>query len=280
MSGILYLVATPIGNLGDMSPRAVETLKKVDFIAAEDTRVSVKLLNHFGISKPLVSYFEHNWRERGEMILSRILAGESCAQISDAGTPAISDPGEDLAAICAAAGIEVIAIPGCCAGIAALCVSGLPCGRFTFEGFLSMNRKSRREHLESLKRETRTMVFYEAPHKLRSTLADMIEYFGGERRVSLSRELTKLHEETVRTTLAEAAALYAERAPRGEFVLVLEGAPIADSETAAAPADAMGAVRQYVAEGLSVSEAVKRAARDTGAPKNELYRQAVAEMDK
>ena len=199
MSGTLYLVATPIGNLGDFSPRAAETLGAVDFIAAEDTRVSVKLLNHFQIKKPLVSYHEHNHAAAGQAILQRLLAGESCALVTDAGTPAISDPGEDLVRLCAENGVEVLSIPGCCAAVNALAVSGLPTGRFTFEGFITVNKKSRRERLDSLKNEERTMIFHEAPHKLRATLEDLRETFGPDRRVALCRELTKLHEETVRT---------------------------------------------------------------------------------
>ena len=208
MSGTLYLVATPIGNLGDFSPRAVETLESVDFIAAEDTRVSVKLLNHFQIKKPLVSYHEHNHVTAGQAILQRLLAGESCALVTDAGTPAISDPGEDLVRLCGEHGVDVIAIPGCCAAVNALAVSGLPTGRFTFEGFLTVNKKSRRERLDALKNEERTMIFHEAPHKLVSTLADLCDAFGPDRKAALCRELTKLHEETRRTTLGEALAFY------------------------------------------------------------------------
>ena len=208
MSGTLYLVATPIGNLGDFSPRAVETLESVDFIAAEDTRVSVKLLNHFQIKKPLVSYHEHNHVTAGQAILQRLLAGESCALVTDAGTPAISDPGEDLVRLCGEHGVDVIAIPGCCAAVNALAVSGLPTGRFTFEGFLTVNKKSRRERLDALKNEERTMIFHEAPHKLVSTLADLCDAFGPDRKAALCRELTKLHEQPRRTTLGEALASY------------------------------------------------------------------------
>lgn len=223
MSGTLYLVATPIGNLGDFSPRAVEILESVDFIAAEDTRVSVKLLNHFHIKKSLVSYHEHNHVTAGQAILARLLAGESCALVTDAGTPAISDPGEDLVRLCGERGVNIVAIPGCCAAINALAVSGLPTGRFTFEGFLTVNKKSRREHLERLRDEERTMVFHEAPHKLRTTLQDLCAAFGPERRIALCREMTKLHEETWRTTLGEAAARYETTSPKGEYVLVIAG---------------------------------------------------------
>ena len=230
MSGTLTIVGTPIGNLGDFSPRAVEALEAADFIAAEDTRVTLKLLNHFGLKKPLVSYYEHNKRERGEQICARIEAGESCALVSDAGMPAISDPGEELVAQCAERGIPVLAVPGPSAVVTALALSGLPTGRFAFEGFLSVNKKSRREHLQSLSGERRTMVFYEAPHKLPGTLRDLLEALG-DRRVALARELTKVHEEVIRTTLSEAAARYADGGARGDFVLVVEGAPDAAEES-------------------------------------------------
>ena len=230
MSGTLYLVATPIGNLGDISPRAAEVFSSVDFIAAEDTRVTIKLLNHLNIKKPLVSYYEHNRAESGDKIVSRLLGGESCALVSDAGMPAISDPGEDLVRLCAENGIQVISIPGPCAAVCAMALSALPSGRFTFEGFLSTAKKSRFEHLEELKTEKRTMIFYEAPHKLRATLSDMLEYFG-DRRISICRELTKLHEETLRFTLSEAVRYYEETTPKGEFVLVVEGAGDNDAPT-------------------------------------------------
>ena len=227
MSGTLYLVATPIGNLGDFSPRALETLEAADFIAAEDTRVSLKLLNHFGVKKPLVSYHQHNQASAGQTILSRLLAGESCALVTDAGTPAVSDPGEDLVRLCAQNGVAVQAIPGCCALVSALAVSGLPTGRFAFEGFLPVNKKERRARLQPLRTEERTMIFYEAPHKLVNTLEDLLEALG-DRPAALCRELTKLHEETVRTTLSQALAHYRENAPRGEFVLVVAGAEPAE----------------------------------------------------
>ncbi len=220
----LYIVPTPIGNLGDVSERAAKTLAEVDFIAAEDTRVTLKLLSHLGIKKPLVSYYEYNKAQRGAQILARVVSGETCALVTDAGTPAVSDPGELLVTQCADAGVPVVALPGPCAAVCALSASGLPTGRFCFEGFLPVNKKQRREHLEALKGEQRTMIFYEAPHKLASALSDLHAAFG-DRRVTLARELTKLHEEYVRTTLALAAALYEEKIPRGEFVLVVEGAP-------------------------------------------------------
>jgi len=270
MAGMLYLVPTPIGNLGDISQRCRETLEQADFIAAEDTRVSLKLLNHLNIKKPLVSYYEHNRESSGQKILDRLLAGETCALVSDAGSPAISDPGEDLVALCAANGITVSAIPGPCAVITALSISGLPTGRFTFEGFLSTNKKSRQEHLEALADEQRTMIFYEAPHKLTNTLQDLIGAFGPDRRISLCRELTKLHEEVIRTTLQGAAALYTEQAPRGEYVLVLEGAtPAQEEEISLESAIAM--VEKKIAEGVSRKDAVKLTAKETGLSKNVLY---------
>ena len=270
MSGTLYLVATPIGNLGDFSPRAVETLETVDFIAAEDTRVSVKLLNHFQIKKPLVSYHEHNHVTAGQAILQRLLAGESCALVTDAGTPAISDPGEDLVRLCAENGVEVLSIPGCCAAVNALAVSGLPTGRFTFEGFLTVNKKSRRERLDSLKNEERTMIFHEAPHKLLDTLRDMAAVFGEGRRVSLCREMTKIHEEVFRTTLGEAAAYYAENTPKGEFVLIIEGAkPALPPEMPLE--EAVEEAARLVAEGMRPTDAAKQVSAHTRFRKSEIY---------
>ena len=270
MAGMLYLVPTPIGNLGDISQRCQETLEQADFIAAEDTRVSLKLLNHLQIKKPLVSYYEHNRAESGPRILERLLAGETCALVSDAGSPAISDPGEDLVALCAANGVPVSAIPGPCAVITALSISGLPTGRFTFEGFLSTNKKSRQEHLLSLTAEQRTMVFYEAPHKLLNTLQDLQNAFGPKRRISLCRELTKLHEEVIRTTLEGALAYYQDQAPRGEYVLVLEGAAPVEKETLSLE-DAVALVEQQVAQGVSRKDAVKQISKQTGLSKNALY---------
>lgn len=271
----LYLVGTPIGNLSDFSPRAIETLRIVDFIAAEDTRVTLKLLNRFEISKPMVSYYQHNLRERGEQIVARILSGESCALVTDAGMPAISDPGEDLVRLCAEAGVEIVSVPGPSAAVTALAMSGLNTSRFTFEGFLSTNRQSRREHLESLADERRTMIFYEAPHKLRTTLSDLTAAFGQERRIALCRELTKLHEEVIRTTLGLAVARYADAdstAPRGEFVLVVEGAPEITAPTVTLE-QAIALARSFVAEGQSVSAASKQAAQQTGFKKSDIYRQ-------
>ena len=270
MAGTLYLVPTPIGNLGDISRRIADTLGAVDFIAAEDTRISIKLLNHLGIKKPMVSYYRHNSETAGEAVLGRLLAGESCALVTDAGTPAISDPGEELVALCAEEGVPVIPIPGPCAMVCALACSGLPTGRFTFEGFLPMNKKNRRAHLESLRGEQRTMIFYEAPHKLAATLRDLRETFGPERRISLCRELTKLHEEVRRSTLGEAESHYAENPPKGEFVLVVEGGcpPEEDGMTLE---EAVELAAAYRAEGLSLKDAVRRAAEETGFSKNTLY---------
>ena len=270
MSGMLYLVPTPIGNLSDISIRCRETLENADFIAAEDTRVSLKLLNHLGIKKSLVSYFEHNKAQKGEQIVQRILAGETCALVSDAGSPAISDPGEDLVKQCAEAGITVCAIPGPCAAITALSISGQATGRFCFEGFLSTAKKSRREHLASLENETRTMIFYEAPHKLVNTLEDMAAAFGADRPISLCRELTKLHEEVIRTTLGGAIELYTNQPPKGEFVLVLAGAEPAAKEVPTA-LDARSRVAQLMEEGLSRKDAVKQTAQELQLPKNVVY---------
>ena len=274
MAGMLYLVPTPIGNLGDISTRCRETLEQADFIAAEDTRVSLKLLNHLGIKKSLVSYYEHNKAFKGEKIVERILAGETCALVSDAGSPAISDPGEDLVKLCHAAGITVCAIPGPCAVITALSISGQATGRFCFEGFLSTAKKSRREHLESLAKEQRTMIFYEAPHKLLNTLEDMAEVFGADRSISLCRELTKLHEEVILTTLGGAIEKYRENAPKGEFVLVLAGAPEEVGEAASID-DAAARVQQLMEEGLSRKDAVKQAAKELNLPKNAVYEAAL-----
>ena len=270
MSGKLYLVPTPIGNLGDISRRMADTMAGADFLAAEDTRVTVKLLNHLGLKKPMVSYHRHNCSTAGPAIVDRLLAGESCALVTDAGTPAISDPGEDLVALCAQHEIPVEAVPGPCALICALSVSGLPTARFTFEGFLPQNKKNRRSHLDSLKGEQRTMVFYEAPHKLEDTLEDFVAVFGAERRIALCRELTKLHEEVVRTTVGQALADCATRPPRGEYVLVVEGAPEAPAQEAD-PQAALERVAQLRGEGLSLKEACAKAGEEFGIKKRQLY---------
>lgn len=277
MSGTLYVVGTPIGNLSDFSPRAVETLEQADFIAAEDTRVTLKLLNHFGIKKPMVSYFEHNKYQRGEMIYQRILEGETCALVSDAGMPAISDPGEMLVAQCAEKGIPVAVVPGPSAVVSALAVSGLPTGRFTFEGFLSTAKKSRREHLDEVRNEKRTMVFYEAPHKLPTTLEDMLAAWG-DRRIAVVRELTKIHEEVRRTTLAEAAKYYRENTPKGEFVLVIEGAKEQQEEEMSLE-QAVELARELIQQGHSASESAKQAAQLSGKKKGELYRLLMEEKE-
>lgn len=272
MSGTLYVVGTPIGNLNDLSPRAIEVLQSVTFIAAEDTRVTRKLCSRFDIHTPLVSYHEHNRLQAGERIIDRLAAGENAALVTDAGMPAISDPGEDLVALCRERGMPVAAVPGPSAVVTALAVSGLSCGRFTFEGFLSMNRKSRREHLEEIRQEKRTMVFYEAPHKLRSTLQDMLDTLG-DRRISLVRELTKIHEEARLTTLSQAVEYYAETPPKGEFVLVIEGAKATVSNEGAPSLDqAVALARTFMAQGQSASSAAKEAANSTGHKKGDIYK--------
>lgn len=273
MSGMLYVVGTPIGNLGDFSPRAIQTLREVDFIAAEDTRVTVKLLNHFEIKKPMISYFEHNRREKGIQIVSRITAGENCAIVTDAGMPCISDPGEDLVALCHEAGIPVCAVPGPTAFATALAVSGLSVSRFTFEGFLSMNKKNRRDHLQSIRNEKRTMVFYEAPHKLGNTLRDLAQVLG-DRKLSIVREITKIHEEVLTTTLSEAVQKYADGSVRGEIVLVIQGKPEEECEELSLE-DVVVTGRELVDRGLSVSEAAKQAVKDTPFKKGEIYKELI-----
>lgn len=271
--GILYVVGTPIGNLSDLTPRAAKTLEQVDFIAAEDTRVTVKLLNHLGIKKPMVSYFEHNKQFRGELICKRILEGESCAVVTDAGMPCISDPGEELIRQCAQYGIKTEVVPGPSAVISALCVSGLCTGRFTFEGFLSVNKKSRREHLLSLVNEQRTMIFYEAPHKLANTLKDFYETFG-DRKLTIARELTKLHEEIIRTTTKEAFDRFSDGSLKGEMVLVLEGAAEINDEEYTLE-DAVSLAKKLIEEGAKASDAAKESAKLTGYKKNEIYRELI-----
>lgn len=269
MAAKLYLVGTPIGNLEDFSPRAQRILSEVDFIAAEDTRVTLRLLNHFGIKKPMVSYFAHNELARGGEILARIEAGESCALVTDAGMPCISDPGEQLVALCAGQGIPMETVPGPSAAITALAVSGLPTGRFCFEGFLPQKRKERRERLQGIAQERRTLIFYEAPHRLCETLADMLEVLG-ERRIALAKELTKVHESVLRLPLSEAAAHFAQEPPRGEYVLVLEGAPEPEPERPT-PEQAAKWVRERAENGLSLSQAAREVAQETGYRKSELY---------
>lgn len=275
MSGKLYVVGTPIGNLSDFSPRAVETLASVDFIAAEDTRVTLKLLNHFEIKKPMVSYFEHNRRERGEIILERIKSGESCAIVTDAGMPAISDPGEDLVNLCLSNGITVESVPGPTAFATAVAMSGLPSGRFTFEGFLSVNKPSRREHLEEIVSERRTMVFYEAPHKLIATLKDLYKYLG-DRRIALIKELTKIHETVERTTLSEACEKYSAQTPKGEFVIVIEGSTEPKQKEVSLD-EAVALAKGLVESGMAINDAAKEIARETKFKKGDIYKALLGE---
>ncbi|MBR3966142.1 MAG: 16S rRNA (cytidine(1402)-2'-O)-methyltransferase [Clostridia bacterium] len=278
--GKLYLVATPIGNLSDISERALKVLSEVDFIAAEDTRNSVRLLTHFGIKKPLVAYHEHNKREKGEEICKRLLMGESCALITDAGTPAISDPGEDLVRLCAEENIPVTSIPGCCAAITALTLSALPTGRFTFEGFLSAQKKERRERLMELSGENRTMIFHEAPHKLKATLSDMAEIFGEDRKISLCRELTKLNEDVMRTTLGASVDFYSENEPRGEYVLIVEGGLTKNSDLFWENMSICEHVEYYIDAGFDRMDAIKKAAKDRGVNKNAIYKEYVTKDDR
>ena len=270
----LYLVGTPIGNLADISDRAKKVLSDVDFVAAEDTRNTYKLLSCYGIKKELVSYHEHNKREAGDRIVVRLLSGESCAIVTDAGMPAISDPGEDLVRLCADAGIVVSVIPGACAAVSALALSGLCTKKFVFEGFLPANKSERRRRLEEIRNERRTIIFYEAPHKLKATLASLLECYGENRRISLCRELTKLNEEIERTNLASAIALYEVKEPRGEYVLILEGADeagVAVADTAESTLPPEEQVEKYVSEGLSKMDAIKKVAKELGVPKSEIY---------
>lgn len=278
MAGRLFVVGTPIGNLSDMSERGLETLRSVDFIAAEDTRVTVKLLNRFDIKKPLLSYYEHNKKDHGRIIIDKISNGEDCAIVTDAGMPAISDPGEDLVRECRKEGIEVVSVPGPSAVITALAVSGMPSGRFCFEGFLSVNKASRAKHLEQLKNETRTMIFYEAPHKLLSTLKDMLAVFG-DREIALCRELTKLHEQIENTALSAAVKYYSENDPKGEFVIVLSGRKETDERQEYTLSDAVKMAKDYVSDGMSASSAAKTAAADTGLKKRDIYSALTEEKD-
>lgn len=275
MAGVLYVVATPIGNLNDLTPRMKEVFETVDFIAAEDTRVTVKLLNHFGIKKSMISYYEHNIKDRGDYIIDRIVNGESCAVCSDAGTPCISDPGEVLVGQAHARGVRVIPISGPSAVITALCVSGQSTGRFCFEGFLSTAKKQRTEHLKALENETRTMVFYEAPHKLLNTLKDLVKYFGEDRKLTLARELTKLHEEIKLTTTGQALEFYSENPPKGEFVLVLEGAVLHhEKEELTLEQLARGCIEMMEQSGASISECAKELSSKSAFSKSEVYKAA------
>ena len=271
MTGKLYVVGTPIGNLSDLSPRALDTLEAVDFIAAEDTRVTLKILNHFGIKKEMVSYFEHNKRERGEVICARILQGESCAIVTDAGMPAISDPGEDLVKLCHESGIQVVSVPGPTAFATALAISGMETGRFTFEGFLSVSKKSRFEHLDEIKDEKRTIVFYEAPHKLANTLKDLYAALGN-RKLAIVRELTKIHEEVINTTLAEACEKYADGVLKGEMVLIIEGKK-EEAKAAVTLEEAVSQARALVEKGFSMTQAAKEIAAKTPYKKGDIYKE-------
>ena len=270
MAGILYVVGTPIGNLGDFSPRAVQVLSECDFIAAEDTRVTIKLLNHFGIKKPMVSYYEHNRAQRGGVIIDRLLNGENCALVSDAGMPIISDPGEDLTKLCHENGIQVLAVPGPCAFVTALAISGMPSGRFTFEGFLTVSKQNRKKHLEELINEKRTMIFYEAPHKLASTLSDMAKYWGN-RNIALVKEITKIHENVERTTLFDEAEKYKDGSAKGEYVLIVEGKP-EEEEKEITVEVAVEMAKKLVENGLSKNEAAKEIAKETGLKKSDIYK--------
>ncbi len=271
-NGTLYLVATPIGNLSDLSERAIKVLSEVDFIAAEDTRNSMRLLSYLGIQKPMMSYFEHNKRTHGEIICDRLLSGESCALVTDAGTPAISDPGEDIVALCAQKNIPVTSIPGACASIIALTLSGLPTGKFCFEGFLSADKGDRRRRLEELKNDRRTTIFHEAPHKLKATISDMCDILGGERKIAICRELTKLNEEIFRTTLLGAAEYYKENSPRGEYVLVIEGySGEIHTDQDLNSLSIEDHVDHYINLGMNKKDAIKQTAKDRGVSKNDVY---------
>ncbi len=275
MPRTLYLVGTPIGNLQDISERAKKVLSEVDFIAAEDTRNSMKLLSAYGIKKELVSYFEHNKRASGERIISRLLAGESCALVTDAGMPAVSDPGEDIVRLAADSGITVSVIPGACAAVSALAISGLSTAKFTFEGFLSWQKSERKKELSALISEKRTMIFYEAPHKLKTTLSDMKDAFGEDRKISLCRELTKLNEEVTRTSLGEACRLFSEREPRGEYVLILEGTSMNAEREDFSALTVPEHIEKYISEGLDKKEAIKAVAKDRNLPKSEVYKYTI-----
>lgn len=270
MSGTLYLCATPIGNLGDVSHRLLEVFSMVDLIACEDTRRTVQLLNYFDIHKQLTSYHEHNKREKGEYIIGLLKEGKNVALVSDAGTPAISDPGEDLVRLCIENDLNITSIPGCVAGINALILSGLSTKRFAFEGFLSVNKRHRHEHLESVKNDTHTLIFYEAPHKLIYTLKDMLDILG-DRKIALCRELTKLHEEIIHTTLSDAQLLYTEKSPKGEYVIVIEGAKEQEKEIWWQDMSVCQHVDKYINDGEDQKEAIKKAAKDRGMPKREVY---------
>ncbi|MBQ3841345.1 MAG: 16S rRNA (cytidine(1402)-2'-O)-methyltransferase [Ruminiclostridium sp.] len=278
MMSKLYVVGTPIGNLSDMTPRAIEILGSVDFIAAEDTRVTMKLLTHFDIHKPLISYYEHNLRVKGEEIINRMLDGENCAIVTDAGMPCISDPGEDLVKLCVDHGIEVNVVPSPTAAMSALAISGLSTSRFSFEGFLSVTKKQRFAHLEEVKDLKHTLIFYEAPHKLKKTLNDMLQILG-DRRVSLCREMTKIHEEVLRGRISELISYYENTNPKGEFVIVVEG-NVKIPEERYVPEEAIEYARQLIVSGEKVSDACKEAAKKYGFTKSEIYSGVISENRK
>ncbi|MBZ4646108.1 MAG: rRNA (cytidine1402-2-O)-methyltransferase [Petroclostridium sp.] len=272
--GTLYLCATPIGNLEDITLRALRILREVDLIAAEDTRQTIKLLNHFEINKPLTSYYEHNKVEKGKYIVEQLLQGKDIALVSDAGTPGISDPGEDLVKLCIQNGITVSALPGPVAAITGLILSGLSTGRFCFEGFLAVNKRNRREHLEAIKNDTRTLIFYEAPHKLTNTLKDMLQILGN-RNIAIARELTKKFEEVIRCTIEEAIQKFEQNMPKGEFVLIIEGANKQQVEEEKqrewAEISIYDHINMYISQGIDRKEALKKVAKDRGLSKREVY---------
>lgn len=273
MSGTLFVVGTPIGNLNDISARALEVLENVDFIAAEDTRVTLKLLNRYEIKKSLVSYHEHSSQMCAEHIVERIINGENCAVVTDAGMPCISDPGENLVKLCYDNNVSVKVVPGPTAFVSALALSGLDTSRFSFEGFLSVIKKSRFEHLKNISQDTHTIIFYEAPHKLLTTLKDLLEYFGN-RKIALCRELTKMYEEVIRTTISDAVDYYQNNTPKGEFVLVVEGAKPNDKLNIPFN-DAVNMTLNLIKTGMKSVDACKEIAKQTGFKKSELYSKIV-----
>ena len=268
MAGTLFVVGTPIGNLGDMSPRAVQAMAQCDFIAAEDTRVTLKLLNHFDIKKPMVSYYEHNRAQKGSLILDRIISGENCVLVTDAGMPAISDPGIDLVDLCHEAGVSVVSVPGPSAIVTAAAISGLDVSRFSFEGFLSVNKPKRREHLAELVTERKTMIFYEAPHKLAATINDLYETLG-DRRIAIIKELTKIHESVERTTLKEAAGKYDGIKLKGEYVIIIEAKK---DEEDGEEIDGIALAKKFVSSGMKMNDAAKLAAQESGMKKGDIYK--------
>lgn len=283
MAGTLYLVATPIGNLEDITLRALRILREVDLIAAEDTRQTIKLLNHYEIKNKLVSYHEHNKMEKGQDLVSRLLDGQNIALVSDAGCPGISDPGEELIRLAVEKGINVTMVPGPAAVIAGVVLSGLPSGRFSFEGFLPVNKRARGERLREIKEHTQTLVFYEAPHKLIHTLRDLKEAFGN-RRIALARELTKVHEEVIRCTLDEAIRKYENETPKGEYVLILEGENrellLEEKKSSWRDISLEEHLKIYTDGGIDRKEAIKKVAEDRGLSKREVYNSLLDKKNK